>query len=275
MKNSSIAFIGAGNLAQALIGGLLSTNYDPKKIWAADPFADKVAALQQHFGIGVAASNGEAVNKSQVVVLAVKPDQVRKVCEEIREQVLSKQVLVISVAAGVTLPLLQKWLSPQVAMVRAMPNTPVMVGAGLTGLFPSHEVGSAQKDLTETLFRAVGIILWLEEEKHIDLICAISGCGPGYLFLMMEAIADTAKKQGLSDSVARLLTSQTFLGSARLALESKNPLTELRRQVTSPGGVTEKIISLLEAGGIRGLLESAIEEAVKKSEAISRELSAL
>lgn len=273
MKNFSIAFIGAGNLTRALIGGLLSTHYDANKIWAADPFAEKLAALQRGFGIQVTENNSQVVAECEVVVLAVKPDRVREVCLEIREQVISRQVLVISVAAGVTLSLLKEWLTPKAAVVRAMPNTPVMVGAGVTGLLSNDEVSSTQRDLAEVLFRAVGIIIWLEQEKQMDLICAISGCGPGYLFLIMEAIADVAKKQGLSEAVARLLISQTFLGSARLALESTTPLTELRRQVTSPGGVTEKIISLLEDGGIRRLLENAIEEAVKKSGEIAHELA--
>lgn len=215
MKNPTIAFIGAGNLAQALIGGLLSTNYDPKKIWAADPCEEKLTALHQRLGVQVTENNVQAINEAEVIVLAVKPNHVKEVCIKIREQVLSRQVLVISVAAGVTLSLLNKWLSSKAAMVRAMPNTPVMVGAGATGLLANGAVSSTQKDLAEILFRAVGIIIWLEEEKQMDLICAISGCGPGYLFLIMETIADIARKQGLNDSLSRLLIAQTFLGSAR------------------------------------------------------------
>lgn len=264
MNNTAIAFLGAGNLTQALIAGLLYNQYDPKKIWASNPSTEKLDSLKQQFDVHTAQDNLQAIAQADVVVLAVKPVHIPALCAEIKAAILQRRPLIISVAAGVTVALLEKWLGADTAIIRVMPNTPATVGSGATGLYAGRAAAPTQKDLAEMIFRTVGITLWMEEEDQLDVICAVSGCGPGYIFLIMESIAATAQQLGLPEAVARLLTAQTFLGSARLALESSLSLTELRRQVTSPKGATEQIVQKLEQGGIRDLLSAAIESAVQR-----------
>jgi pyrroline-5-carboxylate reductase len=273
MSNAVIAFAGSGNLTQALITGLLSNQYDPQKIWAADPDREKLQVLSQRFGVKTTQNNLEAIQQADVVLLAVKPVHLQTLCTEIKALVLQRRPLVISVAAGATIALLEKWLGSYATIVRAMPNTPAMVGAGATGLYADSAVTTAQKELAEVIFRAVGMTVWAADENQLDLICAVSGCGPGYIFLIMEAIEEAARQKGMNAQRSRLLTAQTFLGAAKLALESDHPLAELRRQVTSLKGATEKAVQILEQGGIRSLLADAIEGAAERCSEIAKELA--
>lgn len=261
MNQVTIAFIGAGNLTRALVSGLVSHQYDPKKIWASDPSSEKLAGLRQQFGIHTTTDNLNAVQQSDVVVLAVKPVHIQALCEEIKPAILQRQPLVISVALGATLALFARWLGADAAVVRAMPNTPAMVQAGMTGLYAGAMVSAEQKNFAEEIFRAVGTTLWVASEDEIDAVSVISGCGPGYVFLLMEAVERAAAQQGLNVATARLLTAETFLGAARLAMESDLPLADLRREVTSPGGATEKAVELLESRGIRQIIAAAVAAA--------------
>jgi pyrroline-5-carboxylate reductase len=275
MSEATVGFLGAGNLTRALIAGLLSNQFDPKKIWAADPDREKLQNLQRQFNIQASQHNLQVLEHADIILLAVKPVHLHELCTEIRSQVLQRQPLLISVAAGATISLLQKWLGSYQTIMRVMPNTPAMVGAGATGLYANLEVSSEQKNIAEAIFRAVGITVWAENENQLDLICAVSGCGPGYTFLMMEAIQEAAQRGGISEKSARLLTAQTFLGAARLALESELPLSELRRQVTSLKGATETAVTILEEAHLRDLLIEAITGAQTRCLEIAEELKSI
>ncbi len=273
MNNANITFVGAGNIARALISGLLAAGYDPQKIWATNPSLDKLDFFRQNFGIHTTQNNQEGVSYADIVILSVKTTVLAEVCKEIKELIAKKCSLVISIAVGPTDHLLQKWLGPHCTIVRAIPNVPALVGAGVTGLYAGENVRSVDRDLAEAIFRAVGVTLWVKEENQLDLICGISSSGPAYIFLIMESMEEAATKMGLSQKTARLLIAQTLLGSSRLALESEQSLVQLRKHVTSPKGTTEQALKVLEEGKIRQLLAEAIQAAVDRAKEITQLLT--
>lgn len=265
MNQNTIAFIGAGNLASSLIGGLVNNGYDPKYIWASNPSPEKLAILQQHLGIHATSSNHEAASKADVLVLSVKPQVLATVAKELATTIAQQKPLVISVAAGIRVATLQTWLQGQAAIVRCMPNTPALVGNGATGLYANTNVSPPQRNQAESLMRAVGITVWLDQEDLLDVVTALSASGPAYFFLVMEALAQAAQAAGLSQETASLLTMQTALGAAHMALEGGASLATLREGVTSPGGTTEKAIHVLEQGHIRELFAQALNAARDRS----------
>lgn len=270
MKEKTIAFIGAGNMAAALIKGLIHDGHPPGRIIAADPDPQKLQYLGEQSGVKVHADNSAAAALADVVVLAVKPQIVAAVATDISKTVAARKPLLISIAAGTPTKHLRQWLGEESAVVRAMPNTPAMLQAGATGLFAAPTVNAEQHSLAESIMRAVGLTVWLDDESLIDAVTAVSGSGPAYFFLFMEHMIRAAKALGLSDESAQLLTLQTALGAARMALESDDNPATLRARVTSPGGTTERAINTLEAGG----LEKLIMEAMRAARDRSIELSA-
>lgn len=268
MSEYSLAFIGAGNIARAIIGGLIATGFEPTRIVAADPSSEQLASLPAD--VRRAANNGEAAAAADVVVLCVKPDVVRDVCKDIRGQVGVNNALVISVAAGVTTATIAGSLGDSNAIVRCMPNTPALVREGMTGLFANEHVGPDQYDVAEAVLGAVGKVHWFEDEGLLDAVTAVSGSGPAYFFLVMEAMQAAARKLGLDDDAARDLVLQTALGAARIAIESDDDIATLRARVTSPGGTTEAAIDSLLAAGLPGDFERAIDAARQRSVALSR-----
>lgn len=269
MTNATLAVIGSGNMGTSLIGGLIAKDYPADKMWVTDPSAEKLSAIKKQFNVHTTADNNEAVKAASVVILAVKPQHLAAVSQEIAASVQAHKPLIISIAAGVREASLQTWLGGNCAIVRTMPNTPALIGCGATALFANKHVTHAQKELAESMLRAVGLIVWLEQEALMDTVTALSGSGPAYFFLIMESLQMAAEELGLPKEVARLLTLQTAYGAARMSLESDQTLTELRHHVTSPGGTTERGVNAMEEANIRLLLANTLKAAKKRSEELA------
>ena len=267
-----LAFIGAGNMASAIIGGLLAKGYPAERIWASDPSPEQGHKLAAQWGIHTTTDNLQALDLAEVLVLAVKPQVLKAVCQGMAERVQQRGPLVISIAAGIGATSLERWLGGDVALVRCMPNTPALVETGASGLFATPRVSAAQRLQAEQVLGAVGIALWLDNEAQIDAVTAVSGSGPAYYFLLMEAMIAAGEKQGLSRQVSTQLTLQTALGAARMALASDVDPAELRRRVTSPKGTTEQAVHSFEQGGLRALVDQAMVACADRSRAMAREL---
>lgn len=266
---STIAIIGAGNMGSALLGGLIASGLPANKLWMSDPSQEKLARLHQRFNINTTQQNSEAIKNVDVVLLAVKPQIITLVARELATQIRSSLPLVISIAAGVRESSLQQHLGGKIPIVRCMPNTPALIGCGATALYANSYVSDAQCNLAESIARAIGVAVWVKEEKLLDVVTALSGSGPAYFFLMMESLQNAAEKMGLPSDTARLLTLQTALGSARMALESSESLPSLRKRVTSPGGTTEKALQVLEEAELRELFLQVIQAATKRAEELA------
>ena len=268
----TIAFIGAGNMAGALIAGLLADGTAPENLIAADPSSDRCETLGTATGIRTEQDNRKAAEVADILVLAVKPQILREVAQQLAPLVQERRPLVISIAAGIRCESLQSWLGGNASLVRTMPNTPAMIQSGATVLYATAMVSDSQRGLAESLMRSVGLTQWVTDESLIDAVTALSGSGPAYFFLIMEAMENAARELGLAADTARLLTLQTALGAARMALESSEPPEVLRTRVTSPGGTTEKAVNTLEEGGIRDLFRRALESARDRSVELSTEM---
>ncbi len=269
MTQPTIAFIGAGNMAGSLIRGLVADGYDAGQIIAADPNAAQLAALRSQAGVRTAGDNAAAVASAEVVVLAVKPQILQTVARQIAGAVQGHRPLVISIVAGIRERTLQGWLGGGLPLVRTMPNTPAMIGAGATVLHATPEVTPEQQDTAESILRAVGLTRWVEDEDLMDAVTALSGSGPAYFFLVMEAMEQAALELGLPGETARLLTLQTALGAARMAMESHDDPATLRQRVTSPGGTTERALAVFEERGLRSAFAAALMAARDRSVELS------
>lgn len=274
MKTNNIGFIGAGNMATSLINGLITSGHAPEKIWIADINPETLQTLAKNLNVNIASGNDELVKAVDVVVLAVKPQVLHSVAEQIAAVIAQQQVLVVSIAAGITQASLARWIGENVAIVRCMPNTPALVLTGATALHANINVSNEQRDLAENILRAVGISLWVENEAELDAVTAVSGSGPAYYFLLMEAMETAARELGLNESQARLLILQTALGAAKIALESNESPAQLRQRVTSPGGTTQAAIQSFEEGGFTALVSKAIHAAHNRSVSMAKELGA-
>jgi pyrroline-5-carboxylate reductase len=272
MKHT-IGFIGGGNMAHSLIGGLIANNTDPQHIYASDSNSEKLHNLQHEFNIHTLENNQTIIISSKVVVLAVKPQHFKQVALEIANTVQQHNPLIISIAAGIRTNELQNWLGDNSAIVRCMPNVPALVGCGATGLFANKNVSEEQRDQAEAILRSVGTTIWLEKENLLDVVTALSGCGPAYFFLIMEALEQSATQLGLSSDEAHLLTLQTALGAARMAISTSEGLIELRQRVTSPGGSTEQALKILENGNIRNLFSEALKKAQTHAAEMAKQFS--
>jgi pyrroline-5-carboxylate reductase len=259
-------------MASSLIGGLVADGYQAAKICASDTNSEKLASLAARFGIRSASDNVDAVKRSDIVVLAVKPQIMETVATGLADAIQQYRPLVISIAAGVREAHLQKWLGGDVALVRSMPNTPAMLQAGATVLHAGSGITKQQKSIAETILRSVGLTCWVKDELLMDAVTALSGSGPAYFFLVMEAIEQAGTELGLPSDTARLLTLQTALGAARMAMESSEGPAALRSYVTSPGGTTESALNSLENDGIRDIFRQALKAAKARSEEISATL---
>lgn len=268
-EQTHIAFIGGGNMAASLIGGLITNGHAPQSILVSEPNRETAAGLAARFGIRLSASNGEAAKQADVLVLAVKPQVMRDVATGLAESIKDRQPLIVSIAAGIRQQALRQWLGEDIRLIRAMPNTPAMIQSGATVLHAGPGVSQRQRNLAESIMRAVGLIQWVDDEAKMDIVTALSGSGPAYFFLVMEILEQAATELGLSPESARLLTLQTALGASRLALESPESTATLRQRVTSPGGTTERAIGILEEGGIRRLFGEALKGAKQRSEELS------
>ena len=271
MKDIPIAFIGGGNMARSLVGGLIADGVPAAQLQVAEPDAARRAALERDFGIRVTADNAAAATAARVVVLAVKPQAMPGVARELARPLAGRAALALSIAAGIRSTDLARWLGDGVPIVRAMPNTPALLGCGATVLCAGPAARTAHRELAESILRAVGSVHWVEDEAHMDTVTALSGSGPAYFFLLAEAMADAAAELDMPPELARLLAIETALGAARMAIESDADIAALRQRVTSPGGTTEAAVEALEAGGFRALVTSAL----RRAQARSRELAVL
>lgn len=274
MPHTKIGFIGGGNMAASLIGGLIADGTSSSQIQVAEPNAQCAQSLHQKFGISVAPDNQALVSNSDVVVLAVKPQVLHEVCQQIIGTAQEKHPLLISVAAGIRIGDIDRWLGDDNAIVRTMPNTPALVRSGATALYANSRVTDTQRESAERIMRAVGLTQWVENEGMMDAVTALSGSGPAYFFLVIEALEQAGCKLGLSAESSRVLALQTAFGAAKMALESDETSEALRLRVTSPGGTTERAIGILEQGNIRELFEQALTGARDRAQELAEELGA-
>lgn len=269
----TIAFIGAGNMARSLIGGLIADDYPASAIIATDPLDAQRDQLRQHFDIRAEINNREAATQADIVVLAVKPQAMKQVATDLAPVIRDRHPLVVSIAAGIRAATLDAWLGGNTALVRCMPNTPALVQCGATGLYANARVTPSQHQAAESILRAVGLTVWVEDEALLDSVTALSGGGPAYFFLVIEALENAGVELGLGREQARLLALQTAFGAAKMALESEEPAAQLRARVTSPGGTTERAIAALQAGGMEALFSQALAAARQRCEELSDLLS--
>lgn len=270
MEKKKIGFIGCGNMASSIIGGLTCAS-EKYAIYASDPDTAKLSKLSDDLGFIPCASNEELVRNVEIVVLSVKPQVMQDVLGSIKQVYSQSRPVLISIAAGIRCHQILRWLeSGSAPCVRVMPNTPALVKAGASGLFALNTTAEQNKT-AEDIMRAVGMTVWLEDEALIDTVTAVSGSGPAYFFYMMEAIYNAAVKNGLDGPVANRLTVQTALGAAKLALSSDVDFKTLRQQVTSPGGTTEAAINKLKAHDFSELVENAVMQAVMRSQELSKD----
>lgn len=272
MKDCKIAFLGGGNMALSLIGGLTANGFNPKHIHVADPDAGRLETISASYEIHTHTDNVSAIEACQVIVAAVKPQQLQHVVKQLSPH-WQPDMMLISIAAGIRLGDIARWLKqPNAAIVRSMPNTPALVQAGATALYANEFVSKQQQELAESILRAVGLTLWVQNEEQINAVTALSGSGPAYFFLVMEAMEAAAVELGLDQETAKLLCLQTAFGASKMALESDDSTALLRQKVTSPGGTTERAIHELEGGGLRSLFENALIAAALRSKELATEL---
>ncbi len=272
MKTKNIGFIGGGNMATSLIRGLCASGHAPAQIWVSDVNTETLHTLSETLNVNISVSNAAVIDEVDVVVLAVKPQILKSVAQELAVSLQQKKRLVVSIAAGINQASLQQWLGDNIAIVRCMPNTPALVLTGATALHANANVDDEQRDLAENILRAVGISLWVDKEAELDAVTAVSGSGPAYYFLLMEAMEQAAIEMGLSQTAARLLIQQTALGAAKIALESSESPEQLRQRVTSPGGTTQRAIETFQQGAFNQLVSQALHAAKNRSIEMSEQL---
>lgn len=266
-----LAFVGGGNMAAALIGGLIRQGLPSGRIVVADPSGAQLDRLVRTYGVLRAPDNASAVAGAEAVILAVKPQQMRPVCLALKPHVEIGRPLLISVAAGIPHAALSRWFGAQIAIVRTMPNRPALSGFGATGLYAPPSVGAAGRALAESIMAAVSATVWVEHESQMDTVTALSGSGPAYFFLFMEALEAAAHERGLPNDIAHKLTLATAYGAARMARESHEPLAVLREQVTSQGGTTAAALAVLDAAGLRATVAHAVAAADRRSAELAAE----
>lgn len=270
MEQKAIAFIGAGNMAESIISGLVNSQYAPERIIAAHPRMERIAALQKTYHIQGTTDNQSAVEQAEVVVLTVKPQMMEEVCKPLQSIDFSNK-LIISVAAGIACERITQLLSTQSSIVRVMPNTPALVNKGMSGLFANSLVTEPQKRFSENLLKSVGEICWVTKESDINLVISGSGSGPAYFFLFMESLQNELIKLGMDNTVARLLVQQTALGAAEMVkFNPDKEISQLREQVTSKGGTTAAALNVFNEHHLSDIVAKAMQAAIDRAEAMEK-----
>ncbi len=269
MTHPTVCFIGAGNMASAMIGGLTASGFAAEQIIASDINTAQLEKVAAQFGVRTAADPSAATSAADIIILAVKPQVMQSVCKGLTLE--SDQALIISIAAGVRASDIERWLGGGYAIVRCMPNTPALVSLGASGLYANPRVGSAQQEQAESILHSIGICVWVDEESKLDAVTAISGSGPAYFFLFIEALQQAAMELGLDADAAYRLSRQTALGAAKMALNED--VVQLRHNVTSPGGTTEQAIASFEHNQLRDLVLQATRAAQKRSVELAETLA--
>lgn len=268
-NNLKIAFIGGGNMATALIGGLAGKLTAGANIHVVDPNAEALGRLQQQFGVTTAQQIDAALANADVIVLSVKPQQMKEVVAALQPHVNSQ--LILSIAAGIRAVDLSRWMNGHTAIVRTMPNTPALIGKGITGMVAMTGVSPAQRDAADAIMRAVGATVWLSDESLIDPVTAVSGSGPAYVFYFIEAMQQAAQEMGLSAEQGNELAIATFVGASQLAAQSQDPVSVLRERVTSKGGTTYAALTSMEASGVKDAIGKALKAAAARGKELGEE----
>lgn len=266
-----IAFIGGGNMGRSLIGGLIAKGVSASQIVVSDPYAPSLQALKADYNVTTVSDNTDAVRDADIVLLAVKPQEMRNVVSGIQSQLLQRRPLLISIAAGILASDIQRW-SGGIDVVRCMPNRPALQGCGVTALYAGNSVPGASRTLAEEILGAVGATLWVDRESDMDTVTAVSGSGPAYFFLLIEMLEAAGQELGLSAPVARKLAVETAYGSGFMAREASDSPATLRQQVTSKGGTTEAALKHLEANNVRAIFSQAVAAAAQRSAQLAKEL---
>lgn len=267
----TIAFIGGGNMSSSIIGGLINSGWSNQKIRASDPDDFQRQKLSDKFAVSCFKENAACADDAEVIVLAVKPQKLEQAVSSIATLLASKQPLIISIAAGIPSESILKWIGKDLPIIRVMPNTPALVNSGVSGLFAGSLVTPPQTELAEYLMQAVGEVVWVEREDLIDTVTGVSGSGPAYFFKIIELMIAEGIANGLSAASARTLAVETARGAANLIYQSPLEPTELRRQVTSPGGTTEAGIQYMEKAGIDDTIRGGVKAAILRSVELSKQ----
>ncbi|EME82382.1 uncharacterized protein MYCFIDRAFT_72290 [Pseudocercospora fijiensis CIRAD86] len=279
LKSRKISFIGGGNMAAAIISGLVSKGFEKKQVTVSEPW-DVNRQKMADLGVNTTANNTEAATGADIIILAIKPQVAKTVCQELAASAFSSanpQPLVVSIAAGITSASLKDWCrtkegnSP--AIVRVMPNTPALLGEGASGLYAEKDVSEKQKALATALLQSVSrAIEWVEKEELLDVVTGLSGSGPAYFFAMVEHLVASATKLGLSEEQATRLATQTCLGAGKMLVEGKDSPSQLRKNVTSPNGTTQAGLESFEASGFAAIVDKAVKAATERGEELGRTL---
>lgn len=271
MNDNRVAFIGAGNMARCVIGAMVKSGYPAANIMAANRSQPKLTELANDFGIATTLSNVDAANWADVIVLAVKPQMMQEVCQQLLEQAPAcVEKLFITLAAGLTVNRYETWLG-QIRLVRAMPNTPSLVALGVTGLYASR-CSNYEKAFVDTLFSSTGMTVWLDKEEQINHVIAVTGSSPAYFFYFMQAMQQKAEQLGFKPEQAKAMIAQTALGAATMALQSEADFATLRAQVTSKGGTTHEAISHFATAGLEPIVEQAMQAAINRAEDMAKSI---
>lgn len=271
--NIKVGFIGAGNMASALVGGMIAKGLAAENVFVFDPDAGRTDDLRDRFGVRVAGDNAELLQQCGVVVLAVKPQAMRDVLTPLAASLPEEPPLIVSVAAGIRVPSIEQWLGRPLPVIRVMPNTPSLVGEGASGLYANERVTPDQRTVAETLMQSVGATAWVDDEHQLDTVTGIAGSGPAYFMLFMEAMVEAAAARGLDRDTAHTLVVQTCRGAAGLAAQSGESLEQLRINVTSPGGTTERALSSMQDAGIHAIIRDAVNAAADRADELATTLA--
>lgn len=266
----NITFIGGGNMAAALIGGLIAKGFEPRQLRVVEVLPETRERLKTYYGVECFAEAALAGPLGDVVVLAVKPQHMRAVAQSLAPYI--KDALILSIAAGIRLPDLARWLGGTTHLARCMPNTPALIGLGISGAYAAPAVSAAQRAQVKTVLEAVGRVVWVDEEELLDPVTAVSGSGPAYVFYFIEAMQRAAESLGLPAATARDLIIDTLRGATELAARSEDPINVLRERVTSKGGTTEAALAHMKAKGVAEAIASAVEAASARATALGDEL---
>jgi len=258
---NTLSIIGAGNLGASIIGGLIASGIAPSDIWATNAIPEPLEQLKSKYGVNTTQDNLEATEHSDVIILSLKPDVMPSVAQTLKDQ----DKLFISTAAGVTLNSLNTWLGDKTRIVRCMPNTPAMIREAAIGLSANQNVTDEDKQTVEKIMSAIGKWVWCDSDEQMDAVTALSGSGPAYFFYFIEILQQAGEELGLSADISKTLAQQTAYGAAKLVHDTQADVVELRRQVTSPNGTTEKALQSMEDSNVRDSLKKAVRAAFDRS----------
>lgn len=270
-QRQRLAFIGGGNMASSIIGGLVQSGWSADRITVSDPSEDQCRRLRDRFGIATDADNSAVIADADVVVLAVKPQVLREVVVNASSMLQKTGPLLVSVVAGIPAASTLRWIGKPLPLVRVMPNTPALIGKGVSGLFATSETSDSQRQLATTIMAAVGETVWVRNEDLIDTVTGVSGSGPAYFFKIMEIMIAEGVEAGLEPADAKRLVVGTAIGAAKLLQQSEENAAELRRRVTSPNGTTQAGIEAMEAGGIDLAVANGVQAAIRRSRELSEQ----